>query len=61
MESVQKYECRFGHRSKKHQLLRHHCTPLFTMDIATQLSGSLAYDWVGKTWGNNNDPAFGNI
>lgn len=34
------------------KLLRHHCTPLFTMDIATQLYGSLAYDWVGKTWGN---------
>ena len=33
----------------------------FTMDIATQLYGSLAYDWVGKTWGNNNDPAYGNI
>lgn len=31
------------------KLLRHHCTPLFTMDIATQLYGSLAYDWVGKT------------
>lgn len=43
------------------KLLRHHCTPLFTMDIATQLYGSLAYDWVGKTWGNNNDPAYGNI
>ena len=24
-----------GNRSKKHLLLRHHCTPLFTMDIAT--------------------------
>lgn len=43
------------------KLLRHHCTLLFTMDIATQVYGSLAYDWVGKTWGNNNDPAFGNI
>lgn len=43
------------------KLLRHHCTLLFTMDIATQLYGSLAYDWVGKTWGNNNDPAYGNI
>ena len=43
------------------KLLRHHCTPLFTMDIATQVYGSLAYDWVGKTWGNNNDPAYGNI
>ena len=43
------------------KLLRHHCTLLFTMDIAVQLYGSLAYDWVGKTWGNNNDPAFGNI
>lgn len=43
------------------KLLRHHCTPLFTMDIATQVYGSLAYDWVGKTWGDNNDPAFGNI
>ena len=36
------------------KLLRHHCTLLFTMDIATQVYGSLAYDWVGKTWGNNN-------
>ena len=43
------------------KLLRHHCTLLFTMDIATQVYGSLAYDWVGKTWGDNNDPAFGNI
>ena len=43
------------------KLLRHHCTLLFTMDIATQLYGSLAYDWMGKTWGNNNDPAYGNI
>lgn len=43
------------------KLLRHHCTLLFTMDIATQVYGSLAYDWVGKTWGNNNDPAYGNI
>lgn len=43
------------------KLLRHHCTLLFTMDIATQLYGSLAYDWAGKTWGNNNDPAYGNI
>mgnify|MGYP000992046512 CR=1 FL=1 len=43
------------------KLLRHHCTLLFTMDIATQLYGSLAYDWVGKTWGDNNDPAYGNI
>lgn len=43
------------------KLLRHHCTLLFTMDVATQLYGSLAYDWVGKTWGNNNDPAYGNI
>ena len=56
MESVQEYECRFGHRSRNTKLLRHHCTLLFTMDIATQLYGSLAYDWVGKTWGNNNDP-----
>ena len=43
------------------KLLRHHCTLLFTMDIATQVYGSLAYDWVGKTWGDNNDPAYGNI
>lgn len=43
------------------KLLRHRCTPPFTMDIATQLYGSLAYDWVGKTWGNNNDPTYGNI
>lgn len=43
------------------KLLRHHCTLLFTMDIATQVYGSLAYDWVSKTWGDNNDPAFGNI
>lgn len=43
------------------KLLRHHCTLLFTMDIATQVYGSLAYDWVGKTWGSNNDPAYGNI
>lgn len=43
------------------KLLRHHCTLLFTMDIATQVYGSLAYDWVGKTWGNNNNPAYGNI
>ncbi|MFR7732439.1 MAG: hypothetical protein ACLU7D_03195 [Collinsella sp.] len=33
------------------KLLRHHCTPLFAMDIATQLCGSLAYDWVGQACG----------
>ena len=38
------------------KLLRHHCTLLFTMDIATQLYGSLAYDWAAKPGATTTTP-----
>lgn len=50
-----------GTDPKHSKLFGHKCTPLFTFDIAAQLYGSLAYDWVGKTWGGNDNPAMGSV
>ena len=43
------------------KLLRHHCTLLFTMDIATQLYGSARLRLGGQNLGQQQRPAFGNI
>ncbi len=50
-----------GTDPKRSKYLQHHCTPLFLFDIALQGYGSLAYDWIGKTWGGNDDPAMGSL
>lgn len=50
-----------GTNPKHSSFFQHSCAPKFAIDLAAQLYGSLKYDWVGKKWGDNSDPAMSNI